>query len=112
MTETNISYFTCKICGKRCKAKKNVNQRNNSVGQRICGNCGEYFKTSVKMTLSMLLGIIIGLFVPFLFNGKWIYIICCLIFSSLLFFLYPFFLKFKGRKKYYTEEEAKELWKF
>lgn len=70
MKEQNIAYFTCKICGKRCKAEKTVTKRNNSVGQKICGKCGEYYKTSVKMALSMILGIIIGISVLFTFDGK------------------------------------------
>lgn len=111
MKESNISYFTCKLCGKRCKAEKLVTQRNNSVGQKICGKCGEYYKTTVKMSLSMILGIIIGLSVFFVFDGKWIFIIGCYIFSVLLLFLFPFILRIKGRRKCYTEDEVNELWK-
>ncbi len=111
MEESNISLFTCKICGKRCKAEKIVTQRNNSVGGRICGKCGEYYKTSIKMALSMILGIIIGISVLFTFDGKWIFIIGCYIFSVLLLFLFPLFIRIRGRKKYYTENELNELWK-
>ena len=111
MTEEEKIWFTCKICGKRYLVAKETNQRKNSVGQKICGKCGEYFKTSVKMALSMLLGTIIGLSVPFVFNGNWVFIVVCYIIAVLLLFFAPLFFKLKGRNKYYTEDELNELWK-
>ena len=111
MSEINTAHFTCKICGKRFKADKIINQRKNGVGQKICGKCGEYYKTSVKMALSLLLGIIIGLSTFFVFDGNWVFIVGCYIVAVLLLFLSPLFFKLKGRNKYYTEDELNELWK-
>lgn len=111
MLETDKAWFTCKICGKEFKGEKEINQRKKSVGQKICGKCGEYYKTSVKMALSLLLGIIIGLSTFFVFDGNWVFIVGCYIVAVLLLFLSPLFFKLKGRNKYYTEDELNELWK-